>query len=109
MRLRIDFGTDEKDRESIHWYKELNDFPHLISHNRKKWEWAMYSPDDSNIFDYVLVYTEVPSYDPNYWAYSPTLDDIRSSPKNKAGCECGAEKTSFPWDHMRFCEEWKPW
>ena len=93
----------------VNWWNEVTEFHQLVIHNNSKWEFVAYQPDPSKQVDWILIFTPVPSYDPNYQA--TTYVDVDKILHNLGGngCECGASFSSFGWDHMRFCKLWKPW
>jgi hypothetical protein len=108
IKFRVDFGLTG-DKKEVDWYKELDDFPRVLSYNNKKWEWVMYDRDLKGNVDYILTFGEMPTYSQNYWARAVDFDDIYVSKSRPWECQCGANNTSFPWDHMRYCSKWKPW
>jgi hypothetical protein len=104
MRLRVDFGTHGKRREIV-WWQPLEDFPKLFQFEGKKWEWFMYDADKSGHVDFILTYSELPSYDPNFYA---DMDDFDEKFGHRLDpCQCGAKYTSFPQIHLFFCPQWK--
>lgn len=106
MRLRVKFGfIDNKD---ISWYRPLDDFPKIIKFLGRNYEWIMYDKDLTGKVDMILMFSEIPSYDLNFNVFCPLWTDM-FGPDMHHGCECGANKTSFPWDHMRFCSKWTKW
>lgn len=104
MLLKIKFGSNGLEKQ-IEWGKKLDDFPKLLNFNGNKWEWFMYN--NINVNDYELTFTQLPTYDPNYYADMINFEDLFTSSYNI--CACGAAYSSFNWDHMRFCSLWKPW
>lgn len=104
MKLKIEFGHNGSQR-IFNWYRDVEDFPHLIKHNGKNWAWIMYDTDKTGHADYVLFYSEVPAYDLEYGIYAKTLDEILGGSLDNS-CECGAIYTSFPNHHMFFCPKW---
>ena len=105
MRLRIDFGVNGA-RKEVGWYKSLDDFPHFFTYGGKKWEWAAYDRDFSGDIDYVLIYSEIPHFDPNYYTDMPSWESIFGI-RTSNGCECGSIYTSFPQAHMFYCPMWR--
>lgn len=107
MRLRVDFGLHGARRE-VNWWQPIEDFPKLFRFQGKKWEWFMYDKDKSGHVDYVLTFSEIASYDPNWHA---TMDDFEDRFGHQIGvkCECGAVYTSFPNFHMLYCPMWRKW
>lgn len=103
MRLRIDFGTHGA-RKEISWWQSLDDFPKIFSYAGKKYEWFMYDKDASGQVDWVLLYTQMPTYDPNYYADMPSWESLFGDREDK--CECGAIYTSFPQIHLFYCKKW---
>jgi hypothetical protein len=105
MRLRVQFGlTISKD---ISWYRPLESFPVLINYLDRNYEWIMYDKDLTGVVDTILTFAEVPSYDANYGTDCPKWNDLFGDDFGK--CECGAEYSSFSWDHMRYCKLWRRW
>lgn len=105
MRLKVQFGL--ADDKEVFWYKEVEDFPNLIKYLGKNYEWVMYDNDYTGKFDFVLIFSELQSYDPNYNVDCPKWSEL--FPEKTNACDCGAKYCSFPWDHMRYCPLWKPW
>lgn len=106
MRIRVRFGLID-DKEVL-WYRPLDDFPHLIKYLNRNYEWITYDYDPTGKVDHILVYSEVPTYDPNFGVVCPSWQDLFKDTSTNS-CECGAKHTSFPWDHMRLCRQWRPW
>jgi hypothetical protein len=107
MKIRVNFGLSGSIKD-VSWYQPVEDFPKFVEFAKKKWEWFFYDKDQSGQFDYVLTFSEIPSYDPNYNTAIPTWEDLFWHQKSYQ-CECGAAYSSFPWDHMKLCKLWKPW
>src|ERR1035438_2985912 len=97
-KLTINFGLDGT-KKQVNWYKDILDFPKLIRFQSKAWEWAIYNSIGGT--DYELTFSQVPSYDPNYYVDMPTFEDMFEYGKGDI-CECGAIYTSFSWDHLRY-------
>jgi hypothetical protein len=108
MKLKLQFGLNEPARE-VNWWQQVTDFPHLVLYKNKKWQFEMYGPDQTNQVDQICYFSEVASYDPNW--YATTYQDISGWLDNGYGakCECGAIYTSFPQAHMFFCPKWSKW
>jgi len=106
MRLKVKFGLID-DRE-IYWYRPVEDFPHLIKFLGRNYEWFMYDTDKTGAVDMILIYSELPSYDPNYNVDCLTWKEIAGD-INRNECECGAKFTSFSWAHMFYCTKWTKW
>jgi hypothetical protein len=104
MKLRIDFGQIA--RKEVNWYNSLEDFPKLLSYHGKRYEWFMYDKDKSGQTDYILTFSELPTYDPNYYAEMEDFDAIFGGAMG-IQCECGAIYTSFPQFHMFYCKKWR--
>jgi len=103
MKLVINFGLNIK--KEVYWYKDVMDFPKLIRFNGNKWEWSMYQSSGNG---YDLIFSQVATYDPNYYVDMPSFEEMFEwDSTNK--CECGAIYSSFNWDHLRYCSRWKPW
>lgn len=105
MRLRVQFGLI--DTKEVFWYRPLEQFPQLIRFIGKNYEWVVYDTDPSGQVDTILVYSELPTHDPNFGVSCPTWNELFGD--SNAGCECGAAFSSFNWDHMRFCKKWTKW
>jgi len=105
MRLRINFGFI--DSKEVAWWKPLNEFPTVIRFLGRNYEWAVYDKDLTGKVDMILMFSEIPSYDPNFGVECDKWSDM--FPENLDGCECGAKHSSFPWDHMFMCKKWSKW
>ena len=103
MKLNIKFG-DITER-MITWPKSIHDFPKIIKYLGKKWQSFMYSGHGN---DYELIFTEIKTYDPNFYAYAQDFEDFMGMNMGKR-CECGAKFSGFKWDHMFYCDLWEPW
>lgn len=108
MKLRVELGYSGYKKE-FNWWKPLDDFPHVVSHNGVKWEWAVYDTDKTKVVDYVLIFTDIPTNKPSY--SSIVAEDLNMLTRDTSGnnCECGAIYSDFKWDHMRFCPKWTKW
>lgn len=104
MRLRIEFGIKGAIRE-VNWWKPIEDFPTIVKHNGVNWSWFMYEADLSGNVDWILRYSQIPSYDAESRFIAPTLDEIVGASVDNS-CQCGAIYTSFPNHHMFFCPQW---
>ena len=105
MKLGVTFGT--ADTKEVIWYRPLDDFPKLVNYLSRNYEWVFYDQDPTGRLDAILMFTELPSYDPNYKILCPTWADL--FPIDLNGCVCGAKYSSFSWDHMKFCHLWRKW
>ena len=105
MRLGVKFGDFET--KEVNWYKPLDEFPQLIKYLGRNYEWVFYDRDTVGILDRILVYAELPKFDPNHGAECPVWNEL--FPVDPYGCVCGAKYSSFTWDHMRFCGKWQKW
>lgn len=105
MRLRLQFGLNEPLKE-INWWKGVKEFPNLVIYKDKKWEFFAYDKDPSNLVDYHCVFSEVPTYDPNWHATVYENIDYLLGSSIKGECECGAVHTEFPQIHLSFCPKW---
>lgn len=105
MRLKLHFGLVKS--IEVNWYKDVSDFPHFVIYNGQKWEWFSYDEPPDDDIDMVLMFANIPHYDPNWHITMPKLEDVVLITVDE--CECGAKYGSFAWDHMRFCKRWKPW
>lgn len=107
MKLKMHFGLNEPAR-IINWWQTIKDFPPLVLYKKKKWEFAIYDTDQSKQVDYICHFSPLQTYDPNWHATTYVdIDYLFNTGYGK--CECGAEYTSFPWDHMKFCPKWTKW
>ena len=105
MRLRVVFGFVAT--HEVVWWKPITDFPNVIKYLGKNYEWVTYDDDPKKNVDYILTFSPLSSYDPNY---SVECLDWKDVFKEDTGCDCGAKHSrSFPWDHMKMCRLWKPW
>lgn len=106
MRIKLQFGINEPLRE-IGWWKTITEFPNLVLYRGNKWEFVMYREDDTGESDYIFIFGEIRSYDPNWHATTyENIDYMFNSPYSDK-CECGAIFTSFPNAHMFMCKKWK--
>jgi len=105
MKITIHFGS-EGPQKQINWWKELMDFPKALSYNNKKWEWSFYTTDPAGFSDYVLILSQIPSYDPHFYVDMVSFEELFGSDFK---CECGAKFSSFEWDHMFYCSMRTPW
>ena len=104
MKLDIVFGSDGT-KKRVDWDKDVMLFPKLMLFQGKKWEWAMYK--ETPYADYELVFSQLPSYDPNFYVSDYVV--FEDTFERKIGCECGAHWTSFPNFHMFYCKKWTAW
>jgi len=105
MRLRINFG-DSDSSEEIFWWKPLEDFPKILEYDGHKWSWFMYDTDKTKTVDYILTFTKIPTYDPYYGVYAPTLDQLIANPYGPK-CECGSESIHGPkGGHSYWCPKY---
>ena len=58
------------------WWKPLDDFPHVIKFLGRNYEWAFYDKDLTGQVDMILIYSELPSYDPNYNVVCPVWTEM---------------------------------
>ena len=105
MRIRVQFGFAHV--KEVYWYKPIENFPHIIKFLGKNYEWVMYDKDLTGKVDTILIFSEIPSYDPNYNVYCPIWSDMYKD--DWMACECGADFTSFPNFHMFYCRKWTRW
>jgi hypothetical protein len=105
MKLNIKFGL-LGDKE-VDWWKSLDSFPKTIKYLNVIYEWVFYDDDQSKKYHKILWFSELKQYDPRYNEKHENWNDIFES--NKLSCCCGARYSSFPWDHLRYCPEWKKW
>lgn len=105
MRLRIDFGLSGP-RKELNWYQDITGFPKVFAFNGKKWNWLSYEKDPNLVYDLILTYSEIPSYDPDYHATMGDFDDMFGY-RTRTGCECGSIYTSYKDGHMFYCPMWR--
>lgn len=105
MKLNIKFGL-LGDKE-VDWWKSIDNFPKTIRYLNVVYEWVFYDDDDSHKYDKILWFSEMKKYDLRYNDEHEDWNHIFEN--HKLSCSCGARYSSFPWDHMRFCSEWKKW
>lgn len=105
MKLSLRFGLHEPPRE-VNWWQPIKNFPYLVTFKGVKYEFEMYAEDPTKRVEYICHFSEVKSYDPNY--YADTYFDVDALLNTGYGskCECGAIYTSFPQFHMFFCPKW---
>ena len=102
MKLRVLFGSNYA--EEVAWWKPIDSFPVLIRYKNKNYEWFAYDKDYTGKVDTVLMFSELPTYDPNYGVMCAVWNDMFVEDNNS--CKCGAKHTSFPNGHMFFCPKW---
>lgn len=83
----------------------MDDFPHHFIFEGKKWHWVMYDHDASGHVDFILTYSEMQSYDPDWYIDMEDFDQKFGHRLDQ--CQCGAKYTSFPQAHMYFCPQWR--
>ncbi len=103
MRLRVNFGLIES--KEVSWYQPLSSFPNIINYLGRNYEWVTYDTDPLKKIDYILTFSELPNYGPNYGILCTTWSEMFKD--EIGGCECGAAHTSFPNGHMFFCRLWR--
>lgn len=105
MRLKINFGLIEV--REVSWFQPLTSFPNIINYLGKNYEWVAFDTDPTGKVDQILIFSQLQTYDPNYNVVCPIWSEMFKD--SFGACECGANFTSFPWDHMKFCQMWKKW
>lgn len=108
MKLKLQFGMNEPRREA-NWHRRIDEFPTLVLYKNSKWEFVMYQRDDTKESEYILFFSMVKSYDPNWHANTYESIDYCLDSGWGGKCECGAAYTSFPQLHMFFCPKWTKW
>ena len=105
MKLNVKFGLlgDKEDD----WWRSVESFPKTVSYLNVVYEWVFYDDDKSGKYDKILWFSELNKYDPRFNDIHEKWSDIFEN--YKTSCVCGARYTSFEWDHMRFCAEWRKW
>ena len=102
MRLRIQFGLI--DTKEVFWWQEVLDFPKLIKFCGRNFEWVFYGTDDTNAVDYVLTFSDLPSYHSEYHTDCVRWTDL--FPEHVGGCECGSKYDRNGPTHMFYCLMW---
>jgi hypothetical protein len=87
MKILINFGLEGPSRQIIWNSDHILGFPKLLRYNGKKWEWFMYDVDITGPNDYKLIFSELPTYDPNFYVDMVSFEDLFGYPDEK--CECG--------------------
>lgn len=105
MKLNIRFGL-LGDKE-VDWWKSIDSFPKTIVYLNVIHEWVFYNDDKTGKYDKVLWFAELKRSDPRYNEEHETWSHIFEN--HQLECCCGARYSSFPWDHLRYCPEWKKW
>jgi hypothetical protein len=100
MKLDLQFGSDHV--EYI-WWQPIKEFHGLVIYRGKKWEFAMYGDDPTKKFDVICHFSEVRSYDPNW--YATVYYDLDKEFYSKLACECGSDKHGFA-GHADWCPKW---
>jgi hypothetical protein len=108
MYLTVTFGLDGPTRQ-VSWDQPVDKFPKLLRYGGKKWEWVAYDQDPTNKSAYVLLFSELPTYDPSYYVDMEDFEE-KFFGYVAEGCSCGAiHSRSFPFDHMRYCVKHTKW
>lgn len=107
MRIRVNIGSTET--KTISWNGSLDTFPKLFKYLGKPYEWVYYDRDLTGQVDMILHFSELPHYDPNFYADQPHWHEIFLNGEEVDLCECGSKYSSFSWDHMRMCKLWSKW
>lgn len=103
MRLKVNFGLIEA--RQIEWWQPLSNFPTIVKFLNRNYEWVTWDSDLTGKVDYILTFSELQTYDPNYGVVCQVWSDLFKDEVN--GCECGAKS---PQDgHMFFCKLWRKW
>jgi hypothetical protein len=108
MKLSLHLGLAEP-RRTVYWWSPIANFPTFILYKGNKFELVGYQKDNFDQIDYNCYFIEVHKADPNYRKDYMNIDYLLNKDNDLNKCDCGAEFSSFPWDHMRFCQSWKPW
>jgi hypothetical protein len=105
MKLSLKFGQNEPLRQVL-WWNTVDKFFPLVKFKDRKWEFVMWDVDRSGDTDYELFFREVSQHD-SMWQRLDYQDiGYLIGPESDSKCTCGAIYSSFPWDHMRFCNKW---
>jgi hypothetical protein len=108
MKLSLHLGLAAP-RRTVYWWSTIGDFPTFVLYKGSKFEFAGYKKDPLDQFDYICYFSEVYKTDTNYSKDYKDIDYLFNKDSDLNRCDCGAEFSSFSWDHMRFCQLWKPW
>lgn len=105
MKLSLRFGHAEPNR-TVNWWQPVQNFPYLVLHKNRKWEFAIYDEDPSKQVDYICHFKEIHPHNSlwsntDYKNIDHLFDDGFGGP-----CQCGSAYTSFPQIHMFFCPKW---
>lgn len=101
MKIKVNFGL--VDTKIVEWWTDVNSFPKLIKYLGKNFEWVFYDTDKSKQVEYILTFSEIQSYDPNYGVACTSWNDLfGENPVN--GCECGSKYDRHsPDGHLFYC------
>ena len=99
MKLGLQFGAFEPQR-IVNWSSPIKDFPSLVIYKDKKWEFVIYDLDQTGQTSWICNFSEVQSYDPNYYATTYVNVEYMFT---TAGCQCGS---AHGGGHMFFCPKW---
>jgi hypothetical protein len=109
MYLTVTFGFEGPTRQ-VAWGLALDQFPKHFRYGGKKWEWLTYDKDPTGKSEYALLYSELHTYDPDFYIDMEDFEEKFFGWGKSEGCTCGAVfSSSFPFDHMRYCKMWKSW
>lgn len=106
MKLRVDFGYLRKETM---WFKDLTDFPLVITKSGQNWEWLCHDIDPSGEFDHVLTFTLQSAFSALNMVGQPTkFEDL--FPDDPYGCQCGAKyERGFENAHYGYCPRFRKW
>lgn len=106
MKLRVDFGNLKKD---VMWWKELKEFPLVISRGGQNWEWLCHDTDPAGVYDHILTFTPIRAYSA-MGMFSPPTKFEEIWPESEYGCKCGAKfERGFEDSHYPFCPKYTKW
>lgn len=107
LKLKIHMGLGGTVHQ-VRWYKPVAEFPKLVSHDGKVWEWIYYDNDTTGSFDHILHFGELRHYDPADHSEEPHPFSELTETWNTDQCECGAiYDRDFPHVHSFWCKKWK--
>lgn len=103
MKLAVHFGLGVVSY-TVNWNKKIEEFPHFIEYNKTRWSWVMYDADATRTVDFTLMYSEIPTYDPSFYATMTRWETILGMDPNLK-CQCGKDKHGFA-KHATWCDKW---
>lgn len=95
----------------VTWNKPIVDFPSIVSHNDKYWQYLAVDDDKTGVVDKILYFGEIRKIHlpiDMYGKIHPVqaLDEMFDLYSAFRACECGAKFTEFPEVHLFMCPKW---